>query len=111
MEQTRESAEDIRILLAVKMDIKFEAISIELQRIQSQTHRNTLGIPKNIFIYLSSFHHEIKTILLTFHEVLKSKGMIIFDAYLPVFYFPIYHSYDVPVPVIRSAVCSDLCRA
>ena len=52
VEQTRESAEGIRTLLAVKMDIKFEAISIELQRIQSQTHRKIVGIPKNIFIYL-----------------------------------------------------------
>ena len=52
VEQTRESAEGIRTLLAVKMDIKFEAISIELQRIQSQTHKKIVGIPNNIFIYL-----------------------------------------------------------
>ena len=43
VEQTRESAEDIRILLAVKMDIKFEAISIELQRIQSNSQKNFRG--------------------------------------------------------------------
>ena len=47
-EQTRESGEGIRILLAVKMDIKFEAISIELQRIQSQIHRKLEGFFKNI---------------------------------------------------------------
>ena len=52
-EQTRESGEGIRILLAVKMDIKFEAISIELQ--QSQIHRKLEGFFKNIDLCICHF--------------------------------------------------------
>ena len=67
-EQTRESGEGIRILLAVKMDIKFEAISIELQ--QSQIHRKLEGFFKNIDLCFCHFFNMDETKKIFFQKVL-----------------------------------------